>query len=55
MAVNDQTSSTLLHVPFSLRKQNLRKQKSTLQNEPIEVRIRLNYPIKDRCIFLPST
>ena len=32
-----------------------KKTKNTLLNEPIEVRIHLNYPIKDRCTFLPLT
>jgi len=54
MAVSDQTSSTL-HVPLFITETEFKKTKNTLLNEPIEVRIHLNYPIKDRCIFLPST
>ena len=54
MAVNDQTLSTLLHVPSSFTEAKFQKTKNTLLNEPIEVRIHLNYPIKDRCNFLPS-
>ena len=54
MAVSDQTSSTLLHVPFFVTETEFKETKNTLLNEPIEVRIHLNYPIKDRCILLPS-
>jgi len=55
MADNDQTSSTLLHVPSFTTETKFKKKKSALLNEPIEVRIHLNYPIKGRCTFLPST
>ena len=55
MAVSDKTSSTLLHVPFFVKETKLSQQKNTLRNEHIEVRIHINYPIKDRCTFLPST
>jgi hypothetical protein len=54
MAVNDQTSSTFLHVPFCITETKFKKTKNTQLNEPIEVRIHLNYPIKDRCAFLLS-